>query len=185
MILKMMESLEEKSLSVFHRTATYFPSHSGPRNRENTYWFLFFLEWLLLTIRLGRPPGVCLWMGIFMSSLKQFLSVHFFDRERLLIPSSDITFPSEIACQHPPVVEWLIMSCSLNIFHCFDVVCLAGCRVVLYLFRVSIFIKYNVDAFIILNMWFVTLTLQFLSIKHSCLVTTQAGLSSLFYFVAH
>lgn len=105
MILKMMESLEEKSLSVFHRTAAYFPSHSGPRNRENTYsfvWFLFFLEWLLLTIRLGRPPGVCLWMGIFRSSLKQFLSVHFFDRERLLIPSSDITFPSEIACQHPP-----------------------------------------------------------------------------------
>lgn len=78
-------------------------------------------------------------------------------------------------------IEWLIMNWSLNIFHCFDIVCLGGCRILLYFFRVSIFIKYNVDAFIILNMWFVTLTFQFSSVKHSWLVTSRTGLSSLLH----
>lgn len=41
---------------------------------------------------------VFVWMKIFMSRQKQ-LRIHFCDGEGLLIPTSDITFPPEIACR--------------------------------------------------------------------------------------
>lgn len=175
-----------KILMCLQRTSSLLPFPWWMRELRKPFFSLFFLQWLLLTIGLDRPPSICLWMGIFMSRLKQFLSVHFFDRERdCSFQAQTLLFPQKLPANTSLAVEWLIMSWSLNIFHCFDIVCLAGCRVFLYFFRVSIFIKYNVDTFIILNMWFVTLTFQFPSIKRSCLVTSQARLSSLLHFVTH
>lgn len=75
-----------------------------------------------------------------------------FDRERLLIPSSDITFPTEIACHHLRSSRMTNYELeSFNIFHCFDIVCLARYRALLYFLRVSVFIRYNVDAITMLN----------------------------------
>lgn len=75
----------------------------GPEKWENTLWFYFSHTAFTESVRLGRHlVPVSQWMAIFMSTLKQFLSVHFSDRERLLIPSWDITFPTEIACHHLP-----------------------------------------------------------------------------------
>lgn len=82
-------------------------SHIGPGKWENTHSLFDFVFLTLPSTQnqldyVDHLMSVSKWMRIFMSRLKQFFSVHFFDSERLCVPSSDIIFPTEIACHHFP-----------------------------------------------------------------------------------
>lgn len=111
--LKMDLTLLEENSCAIRGQVAYFLSHGGGRN-----WVLFFLQGLLLIIRLGRTSGFCLWMGTFMSRLKQFLSVHVFNRD-CLFQAQTLLFPQKLPAIRV-LAEWLIMSWSLNIFQYFD-----------------------------------------------------------------